>query len=453
MAAYSSSQWHALPAEMKLSVVDFLDLDDVNSFAKVNRESYSLSVPALWRSVDLKSIQALQSYLSHVPSSYHTHIRQLKICTKPSSQLDSAQSFQAVSDALFALLSSCPQVEQLTLTLESSPSKIIIPCFYHMINLSDLSILHCGDEQLAPLSERLVVAIAAAVPNLVHLSLDRIARSAIHAPELVGAYPFVPVVVGDDDIPACPVLGEELSLPSLLRLPTLKRLRIRDTHLGDSRWSTTHVSCSLEVLDLGSCCHESPDFNRVCTERIVSNVGHTVGEFSLSAALSIEAFNSAHEEPPLKRLRKIHLTPLFPVENVVDTLTTLSDSPVEQLSVKCFEDDVVDMCAALEDVLSLRVERGEGAFLKNLTNITFDTVDSEYFDVGFHDDISDKRQGVTIAAEQATAIKHLLEFCRDLRLADEASSNSSSAEKFKDIAALAAASGLASDVPSPAGWA
>ena len=46
----------------------------------------------------------------------------------------------------------------------------------------------------------MVVSIAASVPNLQELVLDKISRSAVHAPELIGAYPFVPVVSGDEDI-------------------------------------------------------------------------------------------------------------------------------------------------------------------------------------------------------------------------------------------------------------
>lgn len=277
-------------------------------------------------------------------------------------------------------------------------------------------------------SERLVVAIAASVPNLHELVLDRIARSAMHAPELIGAYPFVPVVSGDEDIPPHPLLGADLALPSLLRLPTLKKLRIRDTHLGDPRWSVTPICCSLQFLDLGSCCHETPDYNRVCTERIVGNVGHTVDEFSLNTAISTETF--AFEKPketPLKKLRKIHLTPLFPVENVVDTLATLSGSPVEELSVRVHEDDVVDMCSALEDFLSLRVERNQSDFYKNLARIDVATVTDIYDDTPVQfpppacadGDVS-RGPVVSIPAEHALAVKRLQEFCQDLRVAASA---------------------------------
>ena len=216
----------------------------------------------------------------------------------------------------------------------------------------------------------MVVSIAASVPKLYRLTLDRIARSALHAPELVGCPSFVPVCTGDDDVPAHPAFGQDLSLPTLLRLPSLRYLRIRDTHLGDAAWATTPIQSPIAVLDLGSCYFETPDFNRRCTERIIGQIGDTVDEFSVNTPLSLDTYD--FQKPvstPLKRLRKVHLTPLLPVENVVDTLTTLSGSPVEELSVSCHEDDIEDMCEALKDFLSI-----QGELYPRLTEISLKTV-------------------------------------------------------------------------------
>lgn len=220
-----------------------------------------------------------------------------------------------------------------------------------------------------------MVSVAASLPKLQRLTLDRIARSAMHAPELVGCRSFIPVCTGDHDIPSHPVFGQELSLPVLLRLPQLRYLRIRDTHLGDAKWSSAQpVQCSLEVLDLGSCYFESSEFNRVCTERIIGNVGNSVDEFSVNTPLKTDTFDFTQPiSTPLKRLRKVHLTPLLPVENVVDTLTTLCGSPVEQLSVSCHEDDVDDMCEALKGFLAMREDRPEQLYPR-LTEISLNTV-------------------------------------------------------------------------------
>jgi len=389
---------------MKFAVIDQLDLADVRAFSTANKHAYSLCIPAMWRRVHLKSSEALLSYIHNVPASYHHFIRELSVCTKPT---NGHSDRTILSDALSVLLTQCSQVEHLCLNLESTLDASVIPSLKNLVSLRALSISHCGDEQKQPLSERLVVSMAATVPNLVELSLACIARSVIHAPELVGAYPFVPVVVGDATVPDHPLLGSELCLPSLLRLPSLTTLRIHDTHLGDQRWSTIPVQCALQVLDLGSCCHESPEFNRICTERIVGNVGHTVDEFSLATAISADCLAAKAEQAPLKQLRKIHLTPLFPVENVVDTLSALSDSPVEHLSVKCHEDDVVDMCDALEEFLNLRVERGQTALFKHLSKITVDTVA----------DLNEKIETKSVVNVQIEAVKHLLAYCRDLHLA------------------------------------
>ncbi|CDO76617.1 hypothetical protein BN946_scf184868.g31 [Trametes cinnabarina] len=408
--------WCSLPIEMKLAIVDTLELVDVRTFARVNSESYNLSIPSLFRCVNIASAEALQQYAASVPKPYNRHIRQLTICTKRADQSGSGSPPIRITDALVGFLPYCTQLEQLTLNLAASLAKAVIPCFEHLVSLKSLCIDHCGDEDRSPLSERLVVSIAASVPNLRQLSLDRITRSAMHAPDLVGARPFVPVVKGDEDIPDHPILGRELRLPSLLRLPTLKKLRIRDTHLGDPNWESTPVYCSLEVLDLGSCYHESSDYNRVCTERIMGNIGHTVDECALSAALTAQAFARAkHPEKPLKKLRKVHLTPLFPVENVVDTLATLSDSPVESLSVQCHEDDVVDMCSALEDFLNLRAERGEDGFYQHLNEINVTAVHdlSDALDIGIG---AKKGASAALSGEGADAVRRLKEYCRDLRL-------------------------------------
>jgi len=265
------------------------------------------------------------------------------------------------------------------------------------------------DESLLRLdsrSERLAVSIAATVPKLEQLSLDRISRSKIHAPDLDGVYPFVPLVLGDDDIPNHPILGSDLSLPSLLSIPTLRKLVIRDTHLGDPRWATAPIACHLEVLDLGSCYHQNDDYNRVCTERIMSAVGRTVDEFSLTTSVSDSVF-SKPEVTPLPRLRKLHISPFFPVDSVVDTMSNLAGSPIEKLSMQCYEDDVVDVCSALEDFLSLRVERGP-EFYDKLESIDVFVAGVEQRGSG-EDGEEDEERGA--------AIRRLQEYCRDLRLA------------------------------------
>lgn len=233
----------------------------------------------------------------------------------------------------------------------------------------------------------------------------------MHAPELEGVFPCVPLASDDEDIPAHPTLGAELALPSLLRIPTLRKLTIRDTHLGHDAWTTIPVLCRLQVLDIGSCYHEDDGFNTRCTERIMAAVGPTVDEFSLTAAVSDAVFSEAGATP-LQRLRKLHITPFFPVDSVVETMATLAGSPVESVSVQCFEEDVVDVCTALEEFLAIRVARGP-EFYHRLKQINVKVTagaddDEEDGDISMPSD--EERE------ERIQATKRLQAFCRDLSL-------------------------------------
>lgn len=286
--------------------------------------------------------------------------------------------------------------------MAGSLDPVVVTPFPSLFNLKQLSISNVSTEDTSPLSERLAVAIAASCKNLQDLSLDRITRSELHAPELQGV-PYIPLVRGDTDVPDHPLLGSDLRLPSLLRIPTLRKLTIRDTHLGDEHWSTTPIACRLEVLDLGSCYHENEDFNRTCTERIMAAVGPTVDEFSLTTAVSNPKLFAKPSETPLQKLRKLHITPFFPVDSVVETISNLAGSPIETLSMQCYEDDVVDVCTALEEFLAIKIERG-----------------SEFYEKLKRIDVSVTAAGYSATEEEVEerkkAAKRLQDFCRQLRL-------------------------------------
>ncbi|KAJ6499671.1 hypothetical protein C8R47DRAFT_295207 [Mycena vitilis] len=388
--------WHTLPTEMKLAVVDNLDVVDARAFSAVDQQTYAACVPALFRDVKLSTHSDLERFLENVPRAYCRHIEVLDLATEGGGARPHA-------DALISLLLASPRLFQLVLRLNGSLDKSVISSFAFLSNLRHLTIRNCADEVTLPLSERLVVSIAASVPDLRYLSLDRISRSTIHAPELVGQYPFVPLVRGDEDIPDHPVLGSELSLPSLLSIPSLRQLTIRDTHLGDPRWATAPVACRLEMLDLGSCTHEPDAPNRLAIERIMSAVGPSLSAFSLATALSANG-SFAKPSTPLPRLRQLHISPFFPVDEVVDTMAALAGSPIEALSVQCFADDVADACGALERFLSLRVARGP-AFYEKLARIDVSVA-------GADGDLVDACD----VEDRALATKRLMDFCRDLRL-------------------------------------
>ena len=105
--------------------------------------------------MNLTSLEAVQSYLTHVPSSYHRYIHQLTITTTPKDQPafppSAVGNNEAVSNCLIQLLGQCTQVEQLTLNLNSSVSKSVVSVFGDLEALTALTINYVGDERQAPL--------------------------------------------------------------------------------------------------------------------------------------------------------------------------------------------------------------------------------------------------------------------------------------------------------------
>jgi hypothetical protein len=261
-------------------------------------------------------------------------------------------------------------------------------------------------------SERLVVSIALAIPQLQELTLDMITRSKMHAPDLLAT--FIPTVIGDHDIEDHPIVGSALSLPSLLQIPTLQQLRIRDTHLGDRRWEGATCLAPLSVLDLGSCGHVSPETGRTHVEAIVKNVAKASPVNRLAIANGLGQTEFQHPTTPLKNLHHLELTSFFPIDSIVDTLSTLVGSPIETVAVQCFNDDVDDLCEALETFLSIKVERGLDQFHQQLKQLFITLVPLE----------GDKETaGLTSAQlyemleeQERDAIKKLEEFGRDLGL-------------------------------------
>ena len=259
----------------------------------------------------------------------------------------------------------------------------------------------------------MVVSIALTVPQLQELTLDRIARSQIHAPDLLGT--LIPTVIGDNDTEDHPIAGSALSLPSLLQIPTLQQLRIRDTHLGDRRWESATCLAPLSVLDLGSCCHVSPEIGRTHAEVIVRNVARASPINRLAIATGLGQTEFRHSTTPLKSLRHLELTSFFPIDGIVDTLSALSGSPIETVAVQCFNDDVEDLCESLETFLNDRVERGPNQFHQHLKNlvITLVPLEGDEETTG----LSSAQLYEMLEEDQRDAIKELEDFCRDLGLA------------------------------------
>jgi hypothetical protein len=161
------------------------------------------------------------------------------------------------------------------------------------------------------------------------------------------------------------------------------------------------------MMDLGSCYRESEEFNRNCTERIMAAVGPTIDEFSLATAVSDTVFTRPNVTP-LKRLRKLHITPFFPLENMVETMSALAGSPIENISMQCFEDDVVDVCSNLGEFLHLKGER-EHEFYQNLRHIDVSITANDVPTMNAAKRVEER-------AERAAATRRLSVICNELKL-------------------------------------
>lgn len=225
--------WRSLPTELLIDIMIRLPSSAVRALAATCRSSHSLCLPAIFANVILPSAESLQAFVLHVPRHYGQYILSLSVCTeRKSTHLDHFSP----TDALVEILSASSRLQSLSLSLASSldPPKII-QAFTHLTNVHTFEIRNCGLEEDTPLSERLVVSLAASLPSIAHLKLSRISRSAACV-DLCDVPYNVPIAMHDFDIPPHPRLGADLALPSLLTIPTLRVLEIRDTWLGgDSR--------------------------------------------------------------------------------------------------------------------------------------------------------------------------------------------------------------------------
>ena len=119
----------------------------------------------------------------------------------------------------------------------------------------------------------------------------------------------------------------------------------------------------------------------MCTERIINNLARSssIRELFISTPLQDERFKGPFSTP-LRSLGHIHLMPLLPVDRVVETLFTLSGSPVHTISVECYEEDALEMCYALEDFLTVRFQQPDALFYRRLRvmNLHFVVLDPSF---------------------------------------------------------------------------
>ncbi|KAI0053193.1 hypothetical protein FA95DRAFT_1552686 [Auriscalpium vulgare] len=327
------ASWNALPSEMRLAIVDLLEHDALAALSLASRANHTLCLPALFHTVSAPSFAALQAFLHHVPPAYGAYIHHLDICTRflsPSPVVVPPSSPGTPrSDAVVRLLERAPRLERLHLRLAGGLAPHALAAFPALTRLSDLSIENCDEEDSAPLSERTVVAIALSLPSLRRLSLTRITRSL--CPGVPAAFPSIPTDPAN------------LILPSLLTIPSLRHLAIKDTHLGDPRFASELPTAPLESLELGAYDCLSPTENAANAARILSRVGPSLCRLVLSSALP--ASTAPFVFPALTSVR---LTPLVSPSNIPDTLRSLR-APMKIIHLQTLPDDLEDVCEALEE--------------------------------------------------------------------------------------------------------
>lgn len=163
------SSWHALPSEMKLSIIDYLDSDNVVSLSKVDQQTYHACVPALFKvcsqfdinliffkifflqTIKLESHESLERFLENVPRHYYSYIEDLFLCTKNDTIHSGPILPRVRADSIISLLSATSRLRKLVLQVEGSLHHSVLSPFPFLTNLKSLSVINCGDEVVAPL--------------------------------------------------------------------------------------------------------------------------------------------------------------------------------------------------------------------------------------------------------------------------------------------------------------
>ena len=172
----SAFQWHALPNEMKLAIVDNLDSIDVNTLSRVDHRTYEICVPRTFKvfislsiryiapeidlrsypqSVKLNSYAKLDCFLDTIPRTYCCHIHDLDLSIGD----ETNEVTRAQTEAVISLLIACPRLNTLALRMAGSLDKSVITSFAYLPQLKQLTMSNIADENLLPLSVSFILVI------------------------------------------------------------------------------------------------------------------------------------------------------------------------------------------------------------------------------------------------------------------------------------------------------
>ena len=157
--------------------------------------------------------------------------------------------------------------------------------------------------------------------------MSRITRSAIHVDPCDVPY-NVPIVTNDFDVPPHPLLGSDLALPSLLRLPSLRTLEIHDTWLGCDAKIELPASSLHKLVLTGSMYSDTQSEAQACTAWL--RACPSLGSLELGTTLaSLPEHASA-----LPRVSHVHINAsrVLP-DDLSSTLDALKSCSVESISI------------------------------------------------------------------------------------------------------------------------
>ncbi|KAG1885390.1 hypothetical protein F4604DRAFT_1918080 [Suillus subluteus] len=335
--------WNNLPTELHLAVARFLPPQDTRALSRTSRSSYNLLVPQIFSDVTISSRSALRSFATHVPARYGTHIKCLSICTKPAERA-LVQEVDCTED-LATILATCSHLRSLSLSLAASlDASTITLVFASLTTVQKFEIGCWGQEETTPVSERIAVSLAASLPSLTHLTLSRVTRSALHVDNC--SPPGVPLVLNDHDVPSHPILGEELCIPSLLKLPTLKSLDLRDVWIDcDENMSMQGKLAQLERVSLSGSMYRDGEVEskaclawlRACGPVLRSfKTGIPLGESQPSTCLGKDRMAAEDESitSPLPILTDFHVdAERVALDDLLPMLNVLTACEIERITI------------------------------------------------------------------------------------------------------------------------
>lgn len=237
-------------------------------------------------------------------------------------------------------------------------------------------------------SERIAVLLAASLPSLTHLTLSHITRSALHVATCT--LPGVPLVLNDYDVPSHPVLGDELCIPSLLKLPNLKSLDLKDVWIDcDENIDVQETRGELEHVSLSGSMYRDVELESKACLAWLRACGPSLRSFKTGIPLAkFQPYNCLGKDwtvedksipAPLPILTNFHVdAERITLDDLVPVLSVLATCEIKQITIvnaamcaaqdafarECASDEFEEWQDAIEYFLRTRSE--DSALLKRV---------------------------------------------------------------------------------------